>query len=109
MLQRLVMNIKNKIRRVTSKVLLKNNKLCSEQIVWPVYNKKLSKRPRITGAGRQGTLECEINIRAIMAAYYTGTGGFDIGNVADFYEYREVYLGKGRSIIIHLLWPNILL
>ena len=60
------------------------NKLRSDRTIRPTRNKRLGKRSRIKAAGRQGALESEINIRAIMSAYYTGTGGFDIGNVTAF-------------------------
>ena len=64
--------------------LKKKEMLHSERMVLPTYNKKFSKRSRIRNAGRQGSLESEINLRAMMSAYYTGTGGFDIGNVTAF-------------------------
>ena len=53
-------------------------------MVQPVNNEKLSKRSTIERAGRRGTLESEINIRAMMSAYYTSSGGHDIGNVTSF-------------------------
>lgn len=62
----------------------KVDKLCSEQMVQPVNNKKLSKRSRIKRAGRRGALESEISICAMMSAYYTGSGEHDIGNVTSF-------------------------
>ena len=45
--------------------------------VHSIPNKKLNK-----GKGNQSyTLEYELNIRAMMAAFYIGTGGFDIGEL----------------------------
>ena len=49
--------------------------------VHPIPNKKLNK-----GNGNQSyTLEYELNIRAMMAAFYIGTGGYDIGELVGMF------------------------
>ena len=49
--------------------------------VHPVPNKKFKK-----GTGNQSyTLEYELNIRAMMSAFYIGTGGFDIGELVGMF------------------------
>jgi len=90
-------------------VLKKKEILRSEKIVLPTSNKKFSKRSRIQNAGRQGALESEINIRAMMSAFYIGTGGFDIGNVTAFLgipggkSWERTYHRHSSSMTKHIM------
>ncbi len=54
--------------------------------VQPVQLKHVSSREQIrTYAKRKGEImDFEINVRAMMAAYYTGSGGEDIANCVPF-------------------------
>ena len=89
--------------------LKKKAVLRSEKMLVPTSNKKFSKRSRIRNAGRQGSLESEINLRAMMSAYYAGTGGSDIGNVSAFLgipggkSFERTYHRHSPSMTKHIM------
>ena len=70
----------NKIRYMKNEHLPRHKK----RVILPVRNKKISVRKRLKMWGKGSITDSEINIRAIMAAFYCGTGAGDIGNVASF-------------------------
>ena len=53
-------------------------------MIRPVRNKKLSVRKRAKIWGKGSTVDYEINLRAMMAAFYCGTGGADIAKALSF-------------------------
>ena len=55
-----------------------------QRIIYPVRNKKLSVRKRATIWGKGSIVDYEINLRAMMAAFYCGTGGQDISKALSF-------------------------
>ena len=68
-----IANEKAKLEKLKHKLDIKR--------VHPVPNKKFK-----TGRGNQSyTLEYELNIRAMMSAFYIGTGGFDIGELVGMF------------------------
>ena len=80
-LQRQLANGKNRklyVNLANQKAKLEKLKdLSSAKRVHPIPNKKLNR-----GNGNQSyTLEYELNVRAMMSAFYIGTGGFDIGEL----------------------------
>lgn len=72
-----------------------------KRMVIPVFKEKLKKRSRIRSTSRQGAVESEISIWAIMSVFYIGTGAFDIGKVTEIFEYQEESLGSKHNIAIH--------
>ena len=70
--RKLYVNIANQKAKLEK---LKN--LSRAKRIHPIPNKKLNR-----GNGNQSyTLEYELNIRAMMSAFYIGTGGFDVGEL----------------------------
>ena len=102
-------NAKKKQIHYLNSVIKKQDKLRSARIVRPISNKKLSKRKLIQAAGREGALESEVNIRAMISAYCTGTGGFDIGNVTVFLgisggkSWERTYHRNSPSMTKHIM------
>ena len=69
------------------KIRVKNNKTLPRRVrrmVRPVCNKKLSVRKRIQVWGEGSIVDYEINLRAMMAAFYCCTGGADIAKAVSF-------------------------
>ena len=55
-----------------------------EKLIGAVRNKKLSVRRRLKNLGKESIVDYEINLRAMMAAFYCGTGGADIAKTTSF-------------------------
>ena len=53
-------------------------------MIRPFRNKKLSFRKRAKIWGKGSIVDCEINLRAMMAAFYCGTSGQDIAKALSF-------------------------
>ena len=74
--RKLYVNISNEKSK-----LIKLKASLKVKCVYPIPNNKLNK-----GKGTQSyTLEYELNIRAMMAAFYIDTGGFDIGELVGMF------------------------
>ena len=70
----------NKVRFMEQKTLPSR----SERVIAPVRNKKLSLRKRFKDWGKGSVVDYEINLRAMMAAFYCGTGADDIAKATSF-------------------------
>ena len=69
-----------KIRARKNKTLPRRER----RMIRPVRNKKLSVRKRAKIWGKGSIVDYEINLRAMMAAFYCGTGGQDIAKALSF-------------------------
>ena len=70
----------HKVRVMNRKFLPRREK----RMIRPVRNKKLSVRDRLRVWGKGSIVDYEINLRAMMAAFYCGTGAADIAKAISF-------------------------
>ena len=59
----------------------------------PTKNSKFLNKKKVR-VGRKDAMQYDLNIRAMLAAYYCGTGGFNVGLFAIFSDSLVVDLGK---------------
>ena len=52
----------------------------------PTKNSKFVNRKKVR-VGRKDAMQYDLNIRAMLAAYYCGTGGFNVGLFANFFGF----------------------
>ena len=72
---------KNKIDYKLKTLRAKQEKHGNEQTVASPVNTKFDTKQK---GGRRHTLDFALNIRAMLSAFYVGTGGYDIGGTASF-------------------------
>ena len=70
----------HKVRKMNKKYLPRRE----QRMIRPVRNKKLSIRKRLRVWGKGSIVDYEINLRAMMAEFYCGTGAADIAKAISF-------------------------
>ena len=70
----------HQLRRIKEKILPRREK----RMIRPLRNKKFSVRERVRVWGKGSIIDYEINLRAMMAAFYCGTGAADIAKAISF-------------------------